>query len=127
MAFTSIKEILNLVVLIVAIAYILSGYIRSPKKSLLKLRRKTLFDSYCVPCPREQFSRILSLQRLRSAGDAGDRDLLEQKPSTTPLAPTHVERQFFYDEYVQLKKNREISCAIPYARMVQFALLSEKT
>jgi len=42
MAFTSLGEIINLAILIVAIAYILSGMIRSPKKGLL--RRKTLFD-----------------------------------------------------------------------------------
>lgn len=44
MAFTSIGEIINLVVLIVVIAYILSGYIKSPEKSLFQLRRKKLFD-----------------------------------------------------------------------------------
>ncbi len=44
MAFTSIREIFNLIILIAAIAYILSGYIKSPDKSLLKMRRKSLFD-----------------------------------------------------------------------------------
>ena len=44
MAFTSLEEIFYLVVLIIAIAYILSGYIRSPKKSYTQLRKRTLFD-----------------------------------------------------------------------------------
>ena len=42
MAFTSLREIFNLIVLIVAIAYILSGYIRNPKKGLF--RKRKLFD-----------------------------------------------------------------------------------
>lgn len=44
MAFTSLTELFNLLILIVAIAYILSGYIKSPKKSLKQLRKRTLFD-----------------------------------------------------------------------------------
>lgn len=44
MAFTSIEEIFNLIILVVAIAYILSGYIKSPKKSFRQLRKRTFFD-----------------------------------------------------------------------------------
>ena len=44
MAFTNIQEIINLIVLIVAIAYILSGYIKSPNKSFRQLRKRSFFD-----------------------------------------------------------------------------------
>ncbi|MBU2497001.1 MAG: site-2 protease family protein [Nanoarchaeota archaeon] len=44
MAFTNLEEIFYLVVLILAIAYILSGYIKSPKKSYRQLRKRSFFD-----------------------------------------------------------------------------------
>lgn len=44
MAFTNLKELFNFIVLVVVIAYILSGYIRSPKKTLKQLSKRTFFD-----------------------------------------------------------------------------------